>query len=79
MRRVAIIGGEDWTDASVEHINVPADCDLEAAVKARNKWYWDEYCPNLKAGNNPKYLSLVDWLIAYHGATQNTDVEEFWA
>ena len=45
-RIVAVLGGDDWTDASVSHIRVPVGLDLKAAEKewdALRKLHGDQY------------------------------------
>ena len=42
MRLVAIMGGGDWYDASVEHLEIPDDMNLDEMKAARDKWYKNE-------------------------------------
>jgi len=72
MRRVAIYGGGDWSDASVEHLEVPQDLDLDQARKARAEWYRG-YVPG-----KTRYLSFSDFLVERCGARPATDIEEYW-
>lgn len=56
---VAITGGGDWADASVEFLvfETPITTEqLEAAKKERDRWYAEEYCAGLR-GDKPK----VQW------------------
>lgn len=78
-RIVAIMGGGDWVDASVEHLVVPSDLDLGAEFRAYNKWYHRKYCPVLRTDNRIPYLSFTEWLIK-RGARRTTDNEvlELW-
>ena len=76
---VAIMGGGDWADASVDHIVVPSDMDMDTEHRAYREWYRQKYCSALRTGNKIPYLSFPEWLIK-RGARQTTDNEviEFW-
>ncbi len=67
MRIAAILGGGDWTDASVDHLILPDGMDVDAERTQWRAWYNDEYCPQLRAGRKPKYMGLCEWMIS-HGA-----------
>ena len=74
---VAIKGGGDWGDASVDFLAVPKGVDLDAAKAAYNVWYRDEYALALRnralsgALPYPVYLSFPAFLVARYGATEN--------
>jgi len=70
----AILGGGDWTDASVELIIIPSDMNLDEQKEKWNQWYFGEYCPTLKQGMKPVYISFVDFL-KKNGARDATDEE----
>ena len=72
-RLVAIKGGGDWMDASVDHLNVPEDMDLDAEHKAWRKWYNEEYCGHV---GDVKYISFIDW--AKNNGAESVTVEEYW-
>ena len=73
MRTVAILGGGDWNDASVSHVSVPDDMDLDAKYKEYRAWYREW------SGNSQRkfgdYQSFEEWLLK-NGA-EVADVEEF--
>jgi hypothetical protein len=75
VRVVAIFCGGDWNDASCEHLNLPAEVDLEEQKRSYNKWYEEEFChPVIK----PKYFTFTQWLIRFAGAAKAINVEEFY-
>ena len=88
LRYVAIFGGGDWYDASVDHVVVPADLDLEAARERYRTWYKDEYSASF--GPDPAnphrrtqltrvpYWSFAQYLKAREGASP-ADIEEVWS
>jgi hypothetical protein len=67
----AIHGGGDWADASAEYLILPDGMDIEAELRALDKWYKDVYLPAFRGGQNMKYQSAVDWLKA-RGAVEPT-------
>ncbi len=73
-RIVALLSGGDWFDASVEHLIVPREMNLEAERNARRKWYEEIYCPALQTSNKVEYIDLSRWLIE-RGARQATETE----
>ena len=66
-KQVAIMSGGDWYDASCDHVSVPADLDLEAAEREYDEW--------IKTSQS--YITFIDWLEKFKGATEST-VEEYW-
>ena len=76
---ITILSGRDWYDASVEHIVLLKDIDLEKEKQKRGKWYNNEYCPKLKAGKKPQHFTFTEWLIDKGLARKTTDdeLEEF--
>jgi len=73
-RIVAILGGGDWYDASVDHLVVPAGLDIEAEHKKYNAWYRE-----FRAGKFSKYINFTKWLEMHAGARPTTEeeVEEY--
>lgn len=82
-RIVALMSGGDWCDASVEHLIIPEDIDLEEEQKLYNTWYKEEYCPGLSIQNLTKkrinFMLFSQWLMK-KGARETTDDEvlEYW-
>lgn len=77
---VAILGGGDWNDASVDHLVLPAQADLHDAKRAYNTWYRNVYCPavqrrRLDSPPDVTYMSFVDFLRVNYGATIATDTD----
>lgn len=79
MKLVALLDGGDWYDASVLHILIPEDMDLEKAGVEWRRWYNEVYLPGLRANKKPEYISFDKWLIQ-HGAQEATENEiiQFW-
>jgi len=75
----AIFGGGDWADASVEHIVLPKEMDINRERELYKKWYYGEYCPALLSDEQLKFRTFPKWLIE-KGARYTTDEEliEFW-
>jgi hypothetical protein len=61
----AILGGGDWTDASVDHLLIPDGMDLEAEKVAWRKWYDETYLPGMRGAMLPRvpYQEWVEWLL----------------
>jgi len=77
MRVVALMGGGDWADASVTHLVVPDELDLEALKTEWRYWYNNIYCKNPE--KNRKYRSFEDFIKERGGRpTTEKEVEEFW-
>ena len=66
-RVVAVCGGGDWVDASVDHVALPPDADLDALYKAYREW--------LKA--TKRHLRFPDWLVE-HGGAEEAQVETYY-
>lgn len=77
MKKVtAIIGGCDWTDASVEYLVVNEDVNLKEKNKEyKEQWYWKEYFPVLKTENKIPFMDFAEWLINKGFARNTTDDE----
>ena len=65
-KQVAIMGGGDWADASVDLLSLPSSVSLDEALAEYNEWR-DEH----------SWISFPDWLRRYKKAEDST-VEEFW-
>jgi hypothetical protein len=75
MPRIAIIlGGGDWTDASVDPLIVPDDLDLAKEKEKYNTWYHEVYCIDIEKRDLSAYMSFVDWLIQ-RGARHATEAD----
>ena len=76
MKLLAILGGGDWVDASVEHIVAEDDIDLSILKDTYKTWYHDIYIP----GKVP-FMSFAEWLI-FKGharkAIDGIDYIEYW-
>jgi len=64
-RTIAILGGGDWADASVDHVKVPDAMSLDEMHSKYLEW--------LRVG--PKWKSFTDWLLK-NGASM-ADVEYY--
>lgn len=71
----AVLGGGDWADASVDHLRIPADLDLDAAKQDWDHWYQTQYTPYVWDRSLPKveYMSFVTWLVVNCGAEHATE------
>lgn len=70
MKPVLITGGSDWTDASAELIEVPADLKMADAHFDYQNW-------QRTLTDRPKqYLTFREWLKAHRGAT-DSNIETF--
>ena len=78
-RLVAIMGGGDWYDASVEHLVISDDVILDLEYKLYNAWYDEEYCVALRGQNRIEFMTLSQWLTK-KGAKEpeESDLIEFW-
>lgn len=77
-----ILGGGDWTDASVDHVYAPVGFDLDAANDSYQRWLSDDYWPALSRWNKiigavqPEFLGFPEWLVR-HGHCATATVEEY--
>ena len=63
---LAILGGGDWADASVDHLVASDGFDVKAAYDEYKTWYKTEYCSAYIASspaNRPQYFSFEGWLL----------------
>lgn len=69
---VALLGGGDWADASVSHLVIPDDMNLDEQKRAYGEWY-----ANFRLGG--KYVGFYEYLLE-HGARKVTEDEviEYW-
>ena len=78
MRHVAIYGGGDWADASVDHLLIPDGVNLEVVSKEYLAWLRETYQPAMnRGGEHSTFYTFPAWLVAYHGATPDDSIEEF--
>ena len=76
---VAILNGSDWVDASVNHLVLPEDMDIEKESIAWREWYNKVYLPNLHAKGSLSYINFTEWLISRGAKEPNEDeLIEFW-
>ena len=82
---VAIMDGGDWMDASVDHLVIPENMDLEEEKAERDKWYQEVYCPSLQSAEIgkketiEKYIDFPEWLIMRGARKANEkDITIFW-
>jgi hypothetical protein len=67
----AILSGGDWYDASVVHLILPDDMDIDAQKKEWDDWYDNVYRPRRR---EEKFITFTSWLIE-HGAREPTKEE----
>ena len=74
--KIITIRSGEFFDASVEHLVIPSDMDVEYEKEAYDEWYEYAYRPSC---NRIKYMSFSDWLRT-RGARDTTDTEvlKFW-
>lgn len=72
------MGGGDWYDASVDHLEVQDSVDLDAEKELWWAWYHKEYRPKLNTPEQIEMVDFVDWLINKGVATRTNKVEEYW-
>jgi len=72
-RIIAILGGGDWYDASVEHVEIPDNMDLEKERTAYQEWHRNVYNLHRKPNN---YQTFVEFLKS-QGAFDSDKVEIF--
>lgn len=79
VRLAAILGGGDWADASVDHVKLKQDINLDDIKKEYGAWYRNEYCSYLGTTPRPEYYTFVEWLINHEYAIKATgkDIEIF--
>ena len=68
---VAILGGGDWADASVDFLMLPDDINLEDAKRAWREWY-KTYDPYAKSCI---YISFVEFVKKNYSATEPDDTQ----
>lgn len=70
----AITSGCDWADASIKHISVPDDMDLQSQVEAYRDYYWKS---KAETGYSPD-LNFAEWLLEHGGREpDSSELEEF--
>ena len=76
-KRLAIIGGGDWYDASFDLLNLPDDVDLRTVEDEYKQWKKENWSPGNYIGHEGKYINFPEWLRVFKGAT-DSDVIEYW-
>ena len=82
MKQVAITGGGDWADASVEHLAVPDNLDVAAEYRKYRHWISNIYSKQPPGPHYPPdaphipYQTFTDWLRKLPGVTESS-VEVF--
>lgn len=76
-QRVAIMGGGDWVDASVDLVNLPESVNLTEADSEYQQWKKENWSNGNYTGYEGKFLGFAEWLRVFKGAT-DSDVEEYW-
>lgn len=72
---IAVLGGGDWNDASVDHLILLGNVDLEKEKQRHEKWCREVYIPNLNAGRRPAYYNFTEWLVKEGLARKTTEDE----
>ena len=78
---IAIMGGGDWVDASVNHIVPLGDFSMEELEIKYKNWYNTIYLPTVKEVKNTlNYKSIDEWLIENNFARRpnEDELEEYW-
>lgn len=79
---VAVMGGGDWADASVDHLVALRPFSHRETTALWRKWYEGEYCPALhdKTLPNVEFVNYPEWLVAegYARLTSGDDIKELW-
>jgi len=81
---VAILGGGDWTDASVEHVVINDDVDLDEQKLLYDNWYKTVYRVQMSEWadgkvKKPEWFSFSEYLVKNEFARKanENDVVEF--
>lgn len=77
---VAVMGGGDWCDASIEHLVMSKDVNLSEEEKLYKVWYNEVYCRGLRGERDRvDFMVFSQWLIK-KGARETTEdiLEEYW-
>ena len=74
MKTVALLGGGDWTDASVDLLVIPDDMDVLEMQRQWDLWYVDEYLPSF-GYNTIKFKSLAEFML--EKGAKRSDIEEY--
>lgn len=72
-KQVALMGGGDWADASVCHVEVPVDLDMDNAYREFESWRTADRDRWIASG----YMWFPEWLKKNKDGTESS-VEEFW-
>lgn len=75
MKTVVLLGGGDWTDASVDLLDIPEDMDVEVIKNEWRTWYNVEYLPKFRSGNAIQYKSIIDFLL--EKGAKRSDIERY--
>lgn len=84
MKLIALRGGGDWSDASLDLLSIPDGMDLEKEKSDWHAWY-EGYCDEWRTwyevdGDKPSYIPFADWL-KQRGArdAREDEIETAWA
>lgn len=79
-RLIAVKGGGDWADASVDHLVLPEGVDVEAEKLKWRAWYRDEYLSVRHGSQRLEYMGLTEWLKTRAGAREadEKEIEVVW-
>lgn len=76
-KRLAIMGGGDWADASICLLNLPDDVDVDKAEAEYRTWKSENWTTGNYVGHEGRFLNFADWLRVFKNAT-DSDVIEHW-
>lgn len=75
MKTVALLGGGDWNDASVEILDIPDDMDIDEVRKEWQEWYNTVYRPS-HSRDKVEYKDLIDLMIEKGAKISNIEKVE---
>jgi hypothetical protein len=76
-KHVAILGGGDWADASVDFIKIDPNANMEAYNREYIAWYGQYLHEYRNTNKKPKYYTFAEWLVEFKGATKDDEIEVF--
>jgi len=75
MKTVALLGGYDWADASVDILDIPDDMDIDAVRKEWQEWYNTVYRPS-HSRDGVVYKNVIDLMIEKGAKISNIEKVE---